>query len=299
MDMSNLLNERFGHQREYAFLLSFAAFVSVPFFLGIYMGLLRTTWLSLLIGGLVAWLCLTLVAKSRLLSKHRPLLRRILAISAFLYGGITLYAFFLFCQKCIFPQRSLFFFPVCFVILTAYGAHQGIYTLERSAKFTSCTVMVLLFLTAVSMFQKLWAQREFVQQSIGDLLSLDSTAFIEQTIFITVVLILQSLILLLTVDELDDVPSLLTSIRRGLSWGIPCCALLYLLAAAALGAHSFERLLYPIYDMLALPGYAEYLDRTEFLMLIIFLFCESTKTISVFLAGRKVFEGQKKSTPSF
>ena len=297
MDISTSLNTFPHRQREYAFFLSFASFIGAPFFLGIYMGFLPMAWLSLLISGAIVWLCLTLIIKSRLFSRPRPCLQKIISVASLAYGGITLYAFFLFCQTCIFPRRPFFFFPICFISLTAYGAYQGIYALERTAKFTSFAIIVLLFLTAVSMLQKIWAQREFVRRSINALLPLQEAPFVVQTLRLTAVFLFQALVLLQTVDDSCDVPTLLRSIRRGLTWGSLCSALLYLLAVMALGAHSFQRLLYPIYDMLSLPGYADYLDRTEFLMLIIFLFCESTKTISILLSGKKVFGAEKKATP--
>lgn len=296
MAFINSSSKPFAHEGEYAFFLSFSAFVSVPFFLGIYMSLLRTAWLSILIGGLFSWFFLSLLIKTRCLKSPRPILSRAFALFSFMYGGIALYAFFVFCQVCIFPQHSFLFFPICFLIVTAYGACQGIHTLKRTAKFTTCTVIFLLFLTLISMLQKLLSQREFLGQSVGELFFFDMTAFIRQTLFLTAMLILQVLTLILITGNQKNADSFLFSIRRGLFWGVFCSALLYLVAGIALGAHSFERLLYPIYDMLSLPGYAEYLDRTELLMLIIFLFCESVKTICVFLAGQKVFFSQKKST---
>ena len=266
--------------------LSFTVFVSTIFFLGIYMGLLRLVWLSLLIAGGFVWLILLLCRRfcPRVIrvAAAPAGVRRLLSIVVLCYGGLVLYAFFRFCQDCIFPDHPFDFFPVCFLLLTAYGARRGLETLQRTARIASVTVAVLLALTVVSTLQKLWAQRQFVASSFAALTAFDMPGFALQTVLIAAVLLAQTLILLLTADPSDDASSQLRSLSRGLIRGIGASSLLYLLAVLALGSHSFERLTYPIYDMLSLPGVAEYLDRTEFLMLILFLFCESTKTISIF-----------------
>ena len=266
--------------------LSFTVFVSTIFFLGIYMGLLRFVWLSLLIAGGFVWLILLLSRRfcPRVIcvAAAPAGVRRLLSIVVLCYGGLVLYAFFRFCQDCIFPDHPFYFFPVCFLLLTTYGARRGLDTLQRTARIASVTVAVLLALTVVSTLQKLWAQRQFVASSFAALTAFDMPGFALQTVLIAAVLLAQTLTLLLTADPSDDASSQLRSLSRGLIRGIGASSLLYLLAVLALGSYSFERLTYPIYDMLSLPGVAEYLDRTEFLMLILFLFCESTKTISIF-----------------
>ncbi|MBO4991924.1 MAG: hypothetical protein J6E42_07190 [Firmicutes bacterium] len=268
--------------------LSFTVFVSTIFFLGIYMDLLRLVWLSLLIAGGFVWLILLLSRRffPRVIrvAAGPAGVRRLLSIVVICYGGLVLYAFFRFCQDCIFPDHPFYFFPVCFLLLTAYGTRRGLDTLQRTARIASVTVAVLLVLTVVSTLQKLWAQRQFVVSSFAALTAFDMPGFALQTVLIAAVLLAQTLTLLLTADPSDDASSQLRSLSRGLIRGIGASSLLYLLAVLALGSYSFERLTYPIYDMLSLPGVAEYLDRTEFLMLILFLFCESTKTISIFAA---------------
>lgn len=278
--------------------LSFIVFVSVIFFLGIYMGLLRMVWLSLLISGGFVWLILALSRRfcPRIIrvAAAPAGVRRFLSIVVLCYGALTLYAFFRFCQTCIFPDHSFFFFPVCFLLLTAYGARIGLDTVQRAARIASVTVAVLLVLTVVSTLQKLWAQRQFVVSSMTALTAFDMPGFALQTVLIAVVLMAQVLTLLMTADPSGDASAQLRSLSRGLIRGTLASSLLYLLAVLALGSYSFERLTYPIYDMLSLPGVAEYLDRTEFLMLILFLFCESTKTISIFTALGRAWSSCRK-----
>ncbi len=282
-----------SRKKEYAFFLSFSVFTGTFFFLGIYIPLQRTLWLSLLAGGIAAALFLTLLLRLRASLQGHPLLGRLLALISLAYGGISLYAFFVFCSHCIFPGHSFFFFPVCFLLLTAYGAEKGLYALERTSKFTSVAVAVLLVLTIASTLQKMWDQREFIGKTAALLLDIEASSFAVQTMLITVVLLWQALILFHAADDGCRAPQLLSSIRRALLPSILFSSALHLCAAAALGAYSFEFLTYPVYDMLSLPGYAEYLDRTEFLMLIAFLFCESCKTVVMLRAGRKLFFRQE------
>ena len=286
-------------QNEYAYFLSFSSFIGTFFFLGVYLELLHTLWLSLLLAGILLWLVLTLFLQlgrknpSSLLKT--PLVRRPLALAAIAYGGFSLCGFFFFCQQCIFPSQGFWFFPVCFLGITTLGGFGRIHTLERTAKFT--TAIILLLLTAVSMVQKLWSETAFLKATWMDLFRFDSRYFLLETGFVFVILLVQALILILVLEQPKEITFFLCSIRKALIPSVLCSSLLHLIAVLALGTHTFEHLTWPIYDMLSLPGYAEYLDRTELLMLLICLFCESVKTIAFFRAGRGLFAPSAKRLP--
>ncbi len=292
-----LMTTSSSRDRKYTFFLSFSALFSVLFFLGIYCPFAHTIWLSLLTGGILAWIVLTLIIRKQVsLAAYSPI-KHCLSLLSIGYGGFVLYAFFVFCHRVIFPDHNIFFFPVLFLIVIFWGASAGIAALERTSKFTSTLVIILFLLTVISTTQKIWDQKEFVLSSLPAIVHIDVPVFLFQTVFVFCLFLVQSLVLFLTVEDTCDAPQILCSIRKALIPSCICSSLLYLLAVLALGTSSFEFLTYPIYDMLSLPGYAEYLDRTELLMLIIFLFCESCKTIASILAGRKLFI-RKKSTLS-
>ncbi|MBQ6949110.1 MAG: hypothetical protein IJN41_05430 [Firmicutes bacterium] len=285
-------------QREYAFYLSFSSFIGTFFFLGIYLELLRTLWLSLLVGALIVWLFLTLLihrSTSPVISSNSvSAVQRLLALAAIAYGGFALCGFFFFCQQCIFPQQGFWFFPVCFIAITGIGAFSQIHTLERTAKFTSAAVWILLLLTMISMVQKLWSEKDFIRKTWSDLFAFETAPFLRETAIVTVILFLQALVLITVLECSNDRTAFLRSIRRALLPSVLLSSLLHLISVLALGAVSFEHLTWPIYDMLSLPGYADYLDRTELLMLLISLFCESVKSIVFFRAGRGLFARQSR-----
>ena len=275
--------------RDYAFFLSFSSFIGTFFFFGIFMDFYRTLWLSLLIGGALVWLVLTIAAP-----KKHWLPPRLLALLAITYGGLSLWAFFVFCQRYLFSNHGFWFFPLCFILVTAYGSHLGIAALERTSKFSSVSIMILLVLTTLSMIQKIFTQKDFLLEISTSLLQLDIHSFFKETALVTLFLLCQALILTAFCDfrSPESPVNMFHSIRRALVSSILFSSALQLLGVLSLGPHAYEYLTYPIYDMLSLPGAAEYLDRTEFLMLVIFLFCESVKTIVFFLAGRHLFAGQ-------
>ncbi|MBR7148337.1 MAG: hypothetical protein IKD13_05855 [Firmicutes bacterium] len=285
-------------QNEYAYFLSFSSFIGTFFFLGVYLELLHTLWLSLLLAGILLWLVLTLFLqlgrKNPSSLRKTPLVRRPLALAAIAYGGFSLCGFFFFCQQCIFPSQGFWFFPVCFLGITTLGGFGRIHTLERTAKFTTAIIGILLLLTAVSMVQKLWSETAFLKATWMDLFRFDSRYFLLETGLVFVILLVQALILILVLEQPKEITFFLCSIRKALIPSVLCSSLLHLIAVLALGTHTFEHLTWPIYDMLSLPGYAEYLDRTELLMLLICLFCESVKTIAFFRAGRGLFARQSR-----
>lgn len=277
--------------RDYAFFLSFSSFIGTFFFFGIFMPFYRTLWLSILIGGALVWLFLTIaVPKSHWISP------RILAFLAIAYGGLSLWAFFVFCQRYLFADHGFWFFPPCFILLTTYGAHLGTETLERTSKFSSVSIMILLLLTTLSMIQKISTQKNFTLEVSFSLLQLDIQSFLSETAVVTLFLFIQALILTSFCDfNLTKTPSdMIHSIRQALVYSILFSSILQLMGVLALGPNTYEYLTYPVYDMLSLPGAAEYLDRTEVLILVIFLFCESVKTIVFFLAGRQLFACQSR-----
>ena len=288
-------------QNEYAYFLSFSSFIGTFFFLGVYLELLRTLWLSLLLAGILVWIVLTLLLRLSRKTPSFPLktsfVRRPLALAAIVYGGFSLCGFFFFCQQCIFPSQSFWFFPVCFLGITTLGGLGRIHTLERTAKFTTAIIGILLLLTAISMVQKLWSETAFLKATWMDLFRFDSRYFLLETGFVFVILLVQALILILVLEQPKEITFFLCSIRKALIPSVLCSSLLHLIAVLALGTHTFEHLTWPIYDMLSLPGYAEYLDRTELLMLLICLFCESVKTIAFFRAGRGLFAPSVKRLP--
>ena len=275
--------------RDYAFFLSFSSFIGTFFFFGIFMPFYRTLWLSILIGGALVWLVLTISTP-----KKHWISPRFLAFLAITYGGLSLWAFFVFCQRYLFPNHGFWYFPLCFLLFTTYGAHLGVKTLERTAKFSSVAIGVLLILTLLSMFQKISTQKDFTVKICSDLFQLDTQSFLGETAAVTLFLLCQALILTAFCDfrSPESPVNMFHSIRRALVSSILFSSALQLLGVLSLGPHAYEYLTYPIYDMLSLPGVAEYLDRTEFLMLVIFLFCESVKTIVFFLAGRHLFAGR-------
>ena len=275
--------------RDYAFFLSFSSFIGTFFFFGIFMPFYRTLWLSILIGGALVWLVLTISTP-----KKHWISPRFLAFLAITYGGLSLWAFFVFCQRYLFSNHGFWFFPLCFILVTAYGSHLGIAALERTSKFSSVSIMILLVLTTLSMIQKIFTQKDFLLEISTSLLQLDIHSFFKETALVTLFLLCQALILTAFCDfrSPESPVNMFHSIRRALVSSILFSSALQLLGVLSLGPHAYEYLTYPIYDMLSLPGVAEYLDRTEFLMLVIFLFCESVKTIVFFLAGRHLFAGQ-------
>ena len=284
-------------QREYAFFLSFSSFIGTFFFLGVYFDLYRTIWLSILIGAVLVWVFLHLLIRSDVAFPNHPLVLRFLAMISIAYGGFSLYAFFAFCQEAVFPGNSFLFFPICFLTFTMFGAENQIHTLERTSKFTSAVVTLFLVLVIISMTQKLWDEKEYVADTWQALFVFHESDFGVQTVIVSLILLSQALVLLTVLEVPEDSVPFLRSISRALIPASLFSALLHLISVLSLGAFSFEFLTYPIYDMLSLPGYAEYLDRTELLMLIIALFCESVKTIAFFRAGRRLFTAPAKRLP--
>ncbi|MBR5001709.1 MAG: hypothetical protein IKY08_07065, partial [Firmicutes bacterium] len=221
-------------------LLSFSSFMGTFFFFGIFMHFYRTLWLSILLGGTLVWLILTIAAPT----KHW-ISPRILALLAIAYGGLSLWAFFVFFQQYLFYDHGFWFFPLCFILLTTYGAHLGVNTLEQTAKLSSVSMIILLFMTLLSMGQKIGTQKAFTIEVSSTLFQLDIQSFFAETALVTLFLLCQSLILTAICD--------VDSIRHSLKLSIPFSSALQLMGVLALGPYTYEYLTYPIYDMLSLP----------------------------------------------
>lgn len=268
--------------------LAFLYFLSPLFFIGTVLPLSDGMFAAIPLSGLMALPFLYLY--DRYLTCHSlPLILRLVFMVLAVFLGISgLYGFSRFVKTCVMPDTPIFLLPAALLIFAVWISWDDIHVLERFSRIAAPIVLILFalsILSAATKIEPVFAERPRLSFFPGN------EGFFSILWMIFFLYLAEGLILLTLLRQQFKVrdcpnqkkpPAIFAEMTKGMLFGGLLLSLAYWVTILVLGSDVFEILTYPIYYPPGLTKSAEYLERTEILLLAVFLFTEFLRT-GVFL----------------
>lgn len=268
--------------------LAFLYFLSPLFFIGTILPLSSGIFAAIPLAGLMSLPFLYLYDRY-LMRRSLPLILRLMFMALAVFLGMNgLYGFSRFVKTCVMPDTPILLLPLALLLFAVWIAWDDIHVLERFSRITAPIVLILLALSILSAATKIepaFAERPRLSLHQGN------GGFFSMLWLIFFLYLAEGLILLTLLRQQFKVrdcpskekpPAIFAEMTKGLLLGGLVLSLAYWVTILALGSDVFEILTYPIYYPPGLTKSAEYLERTEILLLAVFLFTEFLRT-GVFL----------------
>lgn len=255
------------HKLPYIKYLAFFVFSAPFFFWSAFFPVSVSVWLGLSAGALLALPFLWLYFRALRPFSVAPFP---LLLAAALLALVLALAFFraqnLFLERCLFPQLPLWALSLVLALFTIWMAVRGLLPLLGFAGLAGIPVLLLFLLSIISSASKI--DPHFV----SGLLPFSLRGFLSSAPVAGALFLLQGLVLLTALTQTEKPKAVFRETVLGLIISVILLSAAHWVAALALGPHVFESLPFQLYYPPGLTGTAEYLERTELLLLMVFFF---------------------------
>ncbi|MGI6751031.1 MAG: hypothetical protein ACOX4U_00190 [Anaerovoracaceae bacterium] len=279
-----------GHIKSIAFLF----FIPPFFFIGTYFPISRSFWLALLLAALLNLPSIYVLAR---IFKRFPspvafrLLASVFAIIICIGG---LYGFSNFIHSNVLPHTHPVIIPLILLILALYFSSQGLIPAGKFCFMSGLITQILFYISVLSSILKI--DMFFLPRSFTDYFPIglwnNRNAFIQSTLLLWAILLMQSFIMFALFAKSNKTFIISKEMTKGLISAIIPLSASYLTAVAVLGPNVLESLTYPLYYPPGLTGKAEYMERTEGILLTIFLLTSFIQTSLLFSTLRTLLPPQ-------
>ena len=284
--------------------LTFLFILSTVFFLGTLIPFQRTVWAQILCGALPALILLLLflyMTRQRRVGRFWAFCAAVIAVCL---SALSLYCMAQFLYFCVLQELPVWLFPAAFLVCAFYGALWDVHLLQRFCKLCGPPVIFLLVLSLLSGASKIRFSLQYGIFLWRDYLRVQTSSFLYGTLLFGVLFLLEGILLLTllrteTAFEKQTVSpeagsggkkkhhTLCRGFVKGYLLAVVSLAAIYFVTVLALGPAVFEFLTYPVYYPPGLSGSAEYLERTEIILLAVLLFPEFVKMTLCILMIKK------------
>lgn len=271
--------------------LSLLFFLPPFFFIGAFFPMQRFIWLALLCATFFTLPFLYVMSHAFTPSAPSLVFRILASVFCLIIGIAVLYGFSDFVYSCVLPDTNPLIIPSFLSLLAYYLSLQGLIPVEKFSRMSGLFIIILFLISILSTITKI--DLFFMPFSFSDYFPTSNLnnrkSFWELTLIAWFILIIQCFILTVAFSETNKTSVIFKEMTKGLFTGGLLLAASYLAGVAVLGPNVLEALIYPLYYPPGLTGRAEYMERTEGVLLTIFTFSCFMHTSMLFISIRRLF----------